>query len=84
MAKLPDRTCPLGYTLAECERIVGSYRYDNFRLWMRGQTATFCDGQVYDPSTGEYRKDTCWKAPHGFVIYEHDLQRYLDGRPIVD
>lgn len=78
---LPESACRSGYTDAELREILGD-RHDAFRHWMRGQTMTVCNGRLYNHETREYYASEC--GPHGPVTYGHDLQRFLDGLPVID
>lgn len=72
--------CRVGYTVEQLERILGD-RIKEFYIWMRGQTFSSCDDRIYNHSTKEYEPGC---GPHGFVYYPWDVQRFLDGSPIVD
>jgi hypothetical protein len=50
--------------------------------WMRGQTAAMCEGIEWDYATEDYIYTDC--GPHGMVIYRHDVQRFIDGEPVID
>lgn len=79
---LPEPECEHGYTRRQIEQIIGERRSD-FGRWMDGQTVTLCEGRSYNHETKEYEA-ACGGIAHGPVVYEHDLVRFLDGRPIVD
>lgn len=81
MKELPQPECILGYPDGQLHELLGS-RYDEFWKWMRGQTFTSCDGRAYDHETKEYRETGC--GPHGFVVYYHDVKRFLEGLPVID
>ena len=75
-----SRQCKYGYTRDEIEALVGD-RIDAFNHWMRGQTGSICDGQLYDHDKREYYPSGC--GPHGPVVYEHDVRQFLrGGRPL--
>ena len=78
---LPDPECQYGYTEEQLSTILGE-RIDAFNHWMRGQTMSICDGRRYDYDKGEYEDTGC--GPHGVITYRWDVQRFIDGRPIVD
>ncbi len=78
--KLPKPECSLGYTDDQLDQILGQRRQE-FNKWMSGQTVALCDGREYDYATGGYIPTG--KA-HGSATYPQDLQRFLDGRPIID
>jgi hypothetical protein len=78
---LPSPDCRLGYTDSQVSAIVGA-RLKEFNFWMAGQTMAICDGRQYNFATEEYEPDDC--GPHGVVVYPWDLERFLDGRPILD
>lgn len=67
---LPAPECVLGYTGNQVREIMGD-RLDEFHRWMRGQTVSGCQAEECDRA-------------HGGVVYESDLVRFLDGRPIID
>lgn len=79
--ELPKPECGLGYTDSQLKTILGS-RYEEFMLWMRGQTVAICGGRFYDHEISEYRNTGC--GPHGVVVYSWDLERFLLGLPIID
>jgi len=81
MALLPAPVCELGYTQAELEQILGD-RFDQFDLWMTGQTVAWCDGRQYNYETKEYEPTNC--GPHGMVVYPWDLQGFLNNAPVFD
>jgi hypothetical protein len=45
--KLPDPSCPQGYTTADLETLFGEAELRDFREFMTGQTAGICSGQTY-------------------------------------
>ncbi len=73
--------CSIGYPQSQLERILGD-RLDEFNRWMNGQTMTLCDGRSYCYECKQYRETGC--GPHGPVVYQWDLGRYLAGKPIID
>lgn len=75
--------CPHGVTRAELAGILGD-RLGAFDHWMRGQTVSICEGRRWDHDKKEYQPTACADSPHGVVVYRWDLQRFLDGGPIVD
>lgn len=79
--KLPKPSCELGYTLDQLEEILGN-RYDEFLQWMYGQTIAICQGRKYNYDKKQYEATNC--GPHGWAYYPWDLQRFLDGKPVVD
>jgi hypothetical protein len=78
---LPRPACKYGYSQDQLVDILGD-RMVEFKKWMRGQTISLCEGRQYNPETKEYESSGC--GPHGSVIYSWDVQRFLDGSPIVD
>jgi len=78
---MEKQECFMGYPYNQLERILGN-RYDEFMKWMNGQTIAMCDGKLYNYASDEYEPTYC--GPHGFVVYAWDLQRFLDGKPIID
>ncbi len=81
MGKVEPPGCQLGYTDDQLGRILGD-RLPEFFRWMAGQTVAVCDGRQYNYDTKEYEPTGC--GPHGSATYAWDLQRFLDGRPIID
>lgn len=79
--ELPAPECGLGYTDSQLKTILGS-RYEEFIRWMRGQTVALCDGKRYDYEVNEYVNTGC--GPHGVVVYSWDLERFIDGLPVID
>ena len=73
---LPEPECPYGYTYGQLEDILCS-RIDEFGHWMRGQTMMLCDGRRWNPETEQY--ETGCDKPHGVVVYQYDLERFLAG-----
>lgn len=69
----PNPDCTLGYPENQVKEIMGA-RLREFRIWMRGQTQGVCDGQLYDIGCG----------PHGTVTYPTDVERFLQGLPVID
>lgn len=78
---LPEPECPLGYTVDQLHTILGN-RYEEFADWIDGQTTGICDGTRWNPTTKEAEPTGC--GPHGGVAYAWDLERFLDGKPIID
>jgi len=82
---LPQPSCPLGYTLDDLMVIFPlAEELDKFFSWMRGQTGGICEGRRYDYEIKQSISEECASTPHGMVIYKWDVQRYIDGGPIVD
>lgn len=46
MKRLPEPSCPSGYTAEDLEAILGP-RIEAFWHWMRGQTMMVCEGKKY-------------------------------------
>ena len=68
---LPEPECRGGYTASQIDSIVSNP--GDFWGWMGGQTMMICQGE-----------SPCTEA-HGMpIVYPWDLQRYLDGGPIID
>jgi hypothetical protein len=83
--RLPDPSCPLGYTAEDIKAIlVSDHRFLEFQKWMYGQTMSICDGLQYDRDKRDYRPTGCYSRPHGAVVFPWDLERFLDGLPIID
>lgn len=78
---LPVPECTIGYPDSQLHEILED-RYDEFWKWMSGQTFSSCEGRAYNHEIGNYQETGC--GPHGFVVYSWDVQRFLDGSPIVD
>lgn len=79
---LPAPECEGGYTYRQRAEILGD-RLDEFGNWMRGQTMMLCAGRRYSYGAGDY-VPACNGVAHGVVVYPWDLQRFLDGGPIID
>lgn len=85
--------CQYGYTRPQLHTILGD-SLQEFDDWMWGQTMAVCEAAperewVDDPGSPggmrlvEVGPPLC-SHPHGPVVYPWDLQRFLEGRPIVD
>lgn len=73
--------CQLGYTREQLKRIFGD-RLPDFNSWMIGQTGALCNGARYNYETKKEEPSGC--GPHGYVVYSWDVERYLQGRPVID
>lgn len=83
MSDLPEPECEGGYTYRQIVEILGAWT-DDFGDFMYGQTMMICEGQKYNHDTQEY-EEACGGVAHGMpIVYPWDLERYLDGRPIID
>lgn len=80
---LPTPECESGYPWCQIQEILGVERTKELSGWMYGQTMTMCDGRQYNHDTREY-EESCGGVGHGGVVYTWDLQRFLDGRPVID
>lgn len=78
---LPEPACELGYTIDQLREIMGE-RFDEFCKWTYGQTVALCDSTRYDYDLKKSIATGC--GPHGAVVYRWDVERFLDGRPVVD
>lgn len=78
---MPAPECELGYPDSQICSIMGE-RYNEFMRWMNGQTMALCDGRSYDYASQSYKLTGC--GPHGGVVYSGDVQRFLEGHPIID
>lgn len=78
----PD--CPQGYSHRYLASMLTPEQYNNLLEWMNGQTQTICDGRSYNHSDKRYEHTSCFKYPHGVVIYEWDFDRWYKGLPITD
>jgi len=79
---LPAPICSLGYPESQLLDIISAEQLKNFYQWMSGQTFTICEGSKYDHIQKRSVPSGC--GPHGYVYYPWDVERFLDGRPIVD
>lgn len=79
---LPKPECEGGFTKKQITEIMGVLE-GAFWKWMNGQTAMFCEGRIWDHKKQKY-VPSCNGIAHGDVVYVHDVQRFLDGRPIID
>lgn len=76
MIEAPE--CILGYPLDQLDEVLGSdERRQAFRRWFTGQTGAVCDGMRFDYDKGQYEDTECVDAPHGMVVYEYDVRRFL-------
>jgi hypothetical protein len=82
--ELQEPTCPHGYTEDDLTEILGEDGLVPFWNWMSGQTVMLCDGRKYNHTMGEYVETSCSATPHGVVVYEWDLERFMLGLPVVD
>ncbi len=84
IADLPTPDCESGYTKTQLDQILRNRRMElEFTAWMGGQTQSLCEGRKYNHETKEY-EEACGGVAHGSVVYPWDLQRFLDGFPIID
>lgn len=67
---LPEPECLGGYTRAQVSEIVGPSRLDAFNKWMSGQMIMLCEGR------------RC-PQPHGAVVYQSDVERFLRNGPAI-
>lgn len=78
---LPTPACRYGYPQGQVAAILGP-RLGDFGRWLSGQTMSGCDGREYDYEASDYRDTGC--GPHGIVVHESDLRRFLSGRRPLD
>jgi hypothetical protein len=76
-----EPACQMGFTRNQVTELMGD-QLPEFNQWMRGQTISICDGRLYNYATEQY--DSSCGVPHGPVFYPHDVQRFLEGQPVVD
>lgn len=74
---LPEPECRLGYDMDQVSQILT----DHFWRWMRGQTMALCEGRHHILQTNLV--EGCYE-PHGGIVYQHDMWRYLYGLPVID
>jgi len=74
--------CKLGYPYSQLGDIFSPELKKEFFSWMRGQTFTECNGYQYDHEASTYEPSGC--GPHGWVYYTSDVQRFLEGKPVID
>lgn len=79
---LPSPDCRWGYTENQLNQILGDNLSD-FHKWMNGQTVAFCEGRAYNHDKKEYY-EVCDGVHHGVVVYKWDLERFLNGLPVID
>lgn len=79
---LPDPECEAGYTYGQIRAILGG-RTEDFYRWMSGQTMSMCTGRRYNHETHQ-TEDACGGVAHGPIVYTWDLERYIQGLPIID
>lgn len=75
---LPEPECRGGYTYHQVASITAD-REDEFWAWMAGQTMMICGGP--DDGAGERNCEVAHGMP---IVYRWDLERFLEGRPIID
>lgn len=78
---LPKPVCRYGYPANQLNDILGP-SHESFDRWMNGQTMSICDGREYDHEKQEYHATGC--GPHGVIVYPWDLNRYMQGRSVID
>lgn len=83
MNKLPDPECEGGYPWSQIDTIFDVETVKRLEKFMAGQTMMLCEGRRYNHDTQDYR-EACNGVAHGGVIYPWDLQRFMDGAPIID
>lgn len=83
ITNLVPPACPLGYTREQVEQITAEH-FDEFGHWMRGQTAAFCDGRLYNHDLREFEPTECAAAPHGMVVYPWDVAQFMRGGEPLD
>lgn len=86
ISEMPAPSCPLGYTRADLRKFFGAIDGQPHPLWaqLRGQTGAICQGHLYNHETREYEPTECADRPHGFVVYVHDVQEWVEGKPVSD
>lgn len=85
MKAFPDPDCESGYSLYFLEETMPLDAFDDFMIWMNGQTMCICDGRRYSHEDKQYYETGC--GPHGAVAYSWDVHRWLGlipGRDIWD
>ena len=80
---ISSRACPYGLTGGELAEVLGD-RLAEFHEWMVGQTVAVCDGREFNHGLSKYEPTVCADSPHGLITYVWDVQRFLEGRPVVD
>lgn len=78
---LPEPDCDRGYSVDLLKETLGEDRFSALMDWMYGQTMMLCDGRRYDHEAKAYYET---HAAHGPVVYTWDVQRFMDGRPVID
>lgn len=81
MIPLSEPECSYGYPWSQLEREFDAEVVDHLRKWLRGQTMSVCDGRQYNHDTGEYEATG---HAHGGVVYRWDVERFLEGFPVID
>lgn len=79
--RLPSPHCPMGYPAEQLGAILTERRLDAYYRWAAGSTVALCEGREYDHAVREYKPSACAESPHGVVVYEVDVRRFLAGRP---
>lgn len=80
---MPKPECESGYPWYQIREILGVKRTKELSEWMYGQTMTRCEGRRYNHSIRAY-EESCGGVSHGGVVYPWDLQRFMDGGPVID
>lgn len=75
---LPEPECRGGYTSHQVASITTN-REEEFWAWMAGQTMMICGGP--DDGAGGHNCEVAHGMP---IVYRWDLERFLEGRSIID
>lgn len=76
--------CRLGYPEQQARELIEhcGRRWEDFGIWIVGQTIGYCDGRRYVHETEKYEQAE--ETAHGAVYYGHDIVRFLEGREVID
>ena len=77
-------SCAQGHTVKDLVEAWGEERFTEFYHWWWGQTGAICDGQKFNSETNEYEPSTCHPNIHGQVFYSHDVEKFVNGLPVID
>lgn len=83
--ELPTPECEIGFTDRQVDEILEANKYtrEEFDQWMYGQTGAICEGRAYNHDRQEY-EERCGGVAHGFIYFTWDVERFLDGLPVID
>lgn len=86
MYSVPDPECPFGYSEQQVREILArnGKTEEEWGNFLFGQTVALCDGRTWDEESRLYHPSPCFQEPHGTVVYPWDMDRFLQGLPVID